>query len=155
MGNKNMGLEEFLVTAKKNTYVSNGEGGERKLEDGSRELVYEEGEFRYKDRYLGFDPFVGEEIVWRKGKVVWAMNYYGAVSPSNVLAEKVYKFLKKAMAQVEKTRPFRGPNEFLEGQWKYIDKSDGSVNSFEGIERIYFQDEKVYELKYHGGKIGK
>ncbi len=38
-----MHLIEFLVKAKKNTYAS---GGEINLEDGSKELIFEEGEYR-------------------------------------------------------------------------------------------------------------
>ena len=44
-----MKLDEFLVKVKKNTYASNGEGGEKKLENGGKELTYTEGEYKYVD----------------------------------------------------------------------------------------------------------
>lgn len=53
-------LSKFLVKAKINTYASSGEGGERIFPDGSKE--FEEKEFKYRDRYFGFNPFIGEEI---------------------------------------------------------------------------------------------
>ncbi|MDI6721659.1 MAG: DUF5680 domain-containing protein, partial [Candidatus Aenigmarchaeota archaeon] len=87
-----MELSEFLVRAKLNTYASVGESGEKMLEDGSKELVFEENEFKYRDRYFGFNPFIGQEVVWRKGKVIWAMNYRGRIISGDVSPKYVYKF---------------------------------------------------------------
>ena len=72
-------LSKFLVKAKINTYASSGEGGEKILFDESKEFEFEEKEFKYRDRYFGFDPFIGQEIVWQNGKIIWGMNYYGKV----------------------------------------------------------------------------
>jgi hypothetical protein len=99
-------LEQFLVKAKVSAYASGGEGGERILADGSKELTFQEGEFKYRDRYFGWNPFIGEEVVWQGDKVTWAMNYYGAVLDQVVTAGQVYAFLQKAMSQVKKDRPF-------------------------------------------------
>lgn len=150
-----MELRDFLAKAKINTYASNGGGGEKTIEDGGKELIYEDSEWKYRDRYFGFNPFIGEEVVWKNNKVVWGMNYYGRVVSVKVDVRQVYQFLQKAMRLVKIERPFRGPNDFREGEWKYRDESNGTIDKFEGIETIYFQEEKVYELKYHGGKIGK
>lgn len=43
-------LSKFLVEAKINTYASSGEGGEKILPDGSKELEFEKKEFKYRDR---------------------------------------------------------------------------------------------------------
>jgi len=56
-------LNQFLVKAKINTYVLSGEGGEKILSDGSKEFEFKEGKFEYRDRYFGFNPFIGQEIV--------------------------------------------------------------------------------------------
>ena len=144
----------FLLRAKLKTYATGGEGNERDLEDGTREMSYREGDFFYRDRYFGSNPFIGEEVVWRKGKVIWAMNYYGAVIDEAVPAGDVYRFLQKSMQQVTIERPFRGPNEYSEGDFRYQDESEGYVNQFSGEEKIFFQDRQVYFLKYHGGKVG-
>jgi hypothetical protein len=72
-----MRFEQFLIKAKLHTYASSGESGERSLEDGCKELAFQEGESKYRDRYFGWNPFVGEEVVWQGEQVIWAMNYYG------------------------------------------------------------------------------
>ncbi|MFA5013842.1 MAG: DUF5680 domain-containing protein [Candidatus Paceibacterota bacterium] len=148
-----MELKDFLVEAKINTYAKDGEGGERVLEDGSKELIYENKEWKYRDRYFGFNPFIGEEAVWENGKMIWGMNYYGKILSDKVDVSQVYQFLKKAMRLVEADRPFRGPTELQEEEWDYRDENNGNIDKFEGVETIYFQKEKVYELKYHGGVI--
>lgn len=150
-----MTLDEFLVKAKINTYASGGEGGERELEDGGRELIYEEGEWRYRDRYFGFDPFIGEEVVWKNGDANWAMNYYGRLISKDISAESVYRFLKKSLKLIEKDRPFRGPREFADGDFRYSDENSGTLDGFEGCECIYYRGVKIYELKYHGGAVAK
>ena len=56
-------LSKFLIKAKINSYASGGEGSRRVLEDGGKEFVFEEGQLKYRDRYFGFSPFIGQEIV--------------------------------------------------------------------------------------------
>jgi len=148
-----MELSEFLIKAKINTYAASGEGGEKILEDGSKELVYENGIRKYRDKYFGFKSFIGEEIVWENGKAIWGMNYCGGIISEEVDVKQIYQFLQKAMKLVKIERPFRGPENFQEGEWDYTDKSDCSVNEFSGTESIYFQKKKVYELKYIGGIV--
>ena len=148
-----MTLNEFLVKAKTNTYARNGEGEEKILEDGGKELVYAEGVWGYRDRYFGFNPFIGEEIVWKNEKAYWAMNYYGLILSNKVAAQNVYEFLKKSLKQVVSDRPFRGPTELTEGDWMYRDESSGEVDNFQGKEAVYYQGDRVYELKYHGGRV--
>jgi len=146
-----MKIEEFLIEAKINTYASNGEKEEKQLDNGGKELIYKKGEWEYRDIFFGFNPFVGEEIVLNNGKTVWVMNYCGRVI-SDTDPKEVYRFLKSAMRLVKIERPFRGPSEFIDNEWRYCDKSFGDINYFDGVEEIYFSKEKVYELKYHGGK---
>ena len=148
-----MELQDFLVKAKINTYASKGEIKERKLKDGSKELIYKKANLMYRDRYFGFNPFIGEEIVFLDNKAIWGMNYYGEILSKNIDPEQLYAFLKKALLLIKQERPFRGPAYFKEEKWNYKDKSCGTVDDFEGTEEIYFEKKKVYELKYHGGNI--
>ena len=143
----------FLLKAKLKTYATGGEGNERDLEDGAREMSYREGEFFYRDRSFGFNPFAGQEVVWQNDLVVWAMNYYGMVTDESVSPGDVYRFLQKAMQQIGAERPFRGPHEFHEGDYLYQDSSEGDLNDFSGEETIFFQKKLVYLLVYHGGKV--
>lgn len=149
-----MELAQFLVRAKSGAYASGGGAGqERILEDGFKELVYQAGGFTYRDRYIGYNPFVGEEVVWQAGHLVWAMNYYGLILSERVPAGQVYPFLQHAMQQVKEDRPFRGPRLYQEGDFEYRDESQGTLNSFTGVERILYQGEEVYRLDYHGGVV--
>ncbi|MBX4201003.1 XRE family transcriptional regulator [Candidatus Parcubacteria bacterium] len=150
-----MELNEFLVKAKKNTYASNGEGGENKLEDGSKELTFEEGDFKYRDRYFGNKAFIGEEIIWKDGEAVWGMNYYGRMLSESMDMGKLYGFLKKALLEVHESMPFRGPKELQDGDFIYSNSVADTKDSFRGEEVIFYKDEKIYELKYHGGLIKK
>ncbi len=148
-----MRLEQFLVKAKVNAYAGEGEGGAGVLPDGSKELTFEEGEFRYRDRYFGWNPFVGEEVVWEDEQVVWAMNYHGRVIDEVVPAAQVYAFLQHAMNQVKTDRPFRGPGSLKEGELEYRDVSHGTVDQFTGVEKIFYQGREIYRLNYHGGGV--
>jgi hypothetical protein len=146
-------LEQFLVKAKVNAYAGGGEGGEEILSDGCKELTFQEGEFKYRDRYFGWNPFVGEEVVWQGGQVTWAMNYYGLVFDEVVPASQVYAFLQQAMNRVKKDRPFRGPPSLKENDYEYLDESQGDVERFTGVERILYQGREIYRLNYHGGRV--
>ena len=147
-------LVSFLLRAKLKTYATEDEGNERNFEDGTREMTYAEEDFFYRDRYFGFNPFVGEELVWKTNRVIWAMNYYGAVTDEAVTAADIYHFLQKAMQRIGMDRPFRGPDAYRDGDLLYQDRSEGDVLQFSGEETIFFRDMQVYFLKYHGGKVG-
>ncbi len=147
-----MKLTEFIIKAKKNTYASDGEGGEKSLGDNSKEFLFKNKSFLYRDRYFNSKgKFIGEEIVFKSKKPIWGMNYYGKILVNSISNKKVYSFLKKAILKVEKDRPFRGPRKFLEGNFLYFDKSIGTYENFYGKEEIYLNRKKIYELKYHGG----
>lgn len=148
-----MELSEFLIKAKNKTYASNGESSEKILQDGCKKLEYKEENLYYRDRYYGFNPFIGGEVVFDNGEFVWGMNYYGGVLGDQISAIDVYKFLQKAMRLVSEDRPYRGPSNYIEGNFEYVDKSEGNIECFNGIEKIFFRGEKVYTLRYHGGKI--
>jgi hypothetical protein len=144
-------LAEFLVKAKLKTYASGA--GAITLADGSKEHVVEDGDFVYRDRYFGSSSFVGEEVVFENGRVIWSMNYYGGTLDIMVPAGEIYTFLQKAMQLVSVERPFRGPDMFRAGSFDYEDRSLGQLDSFTGFEQIYYQGHEVYKLIYHGGKV--
>ena len=148
-----MELKQFLVKAKISGYASGGEGSEQVLSDGCKELTFQEGELRYRDRYFGFSPFVGEEVVWRNDEVIWAMNYYGLVFEDDAPADQVYRFLGQAMQQVKEDRPFRGPGSWKGQDFEYVDESQGTVELFTGLERIFYRGKEIYRLNYHGGLV--
>jgi len=146
-----MKLPEFLTEAKRATYAGNG--AEKKLPDGSRELNYEKGQLKYRDRYFGSKLFSGQEIIFNKDKPVWSMNYYGKSIKEFIFTEGIYSFLRKALSKVAEDSPFRGPKKFAEGLWGYENKWEGNLDEFSGEEKIFYKDKLVYKLRYHGGEV--
>ncbi|MFA4872153.1 MAG: DUF5680 domain-containing protein [Patescibacteria group bacterium] len=144
-------LSKFLVKAKINAYASSGEGGEKVLPDGSKEFEFKKGEFRYRDRYFGYNPFIGQEIVWQKEKAIWGMNYYGEIISEITPAKNVYQFLQEALKKIIVAKPFRGPDNFKKGDFEYINKIKGTAEKFKGEEIIFYKKQPVYKLGCHGG----
>ncbi|HYG60019.1 MAG TPA: DUF5680 domain-containing protein [Symbiobacteriaceae bacterium] len=71
-------LEQFIVAAKRVTYVGSG----KKLlpyRPSSKDLQHAEGEWVYHDSYFGDSDFAGQETVYFQGKPVWVMNYFGRI----------------------------------------------------------------------------
>lgn len=148
-----MELSEFIVKAKVNTYANSGAEGELLGNDGSKELIFREEPWLYRDRYFGTHTFVGEEVISKDGKAAWVMNYYGQTLSDTIDPRKLYDFLQVALRQVTSDRPYRGPEEFTQNDLRYQNQSRGSVESFSGTETIQYQNTKVYELSYHGGLV--
>jgi hypothetical protein len=146
-------LSKFLIKAKINTYASGGEGGEKILSDGGKEFKFKEGKFEYRDRYFGFNPFIGQEIVWQKEKTIWGMNYYGEIISEVVPAKKIYQFLQEALKKITENKPFRGPDNFKQGDFEYFNKVEGVVENFNGEEKIFYKKQLIYQLNYNGGLI--
>jgi len=145
-------LRKFLVKAKINTYASGTKAAV--LRDGSKELVFSEGNLSYRDRYFGENPFIGQELVFYKHKSLWGMNYYGYAAPSkNVSLKDLYAFLREALKRVDEETPFRGPKYYRYGFFKYINNVKGDISQFDGIEKIFYKENEVYKLLYHGGFI--
>ncbi|QQG38893.1 MAG: hypothetical protein HYS32_00290 [Candidatus Woesearchaeota archaeon] len=143
-------LAEFIVKAKKATYASNQKA--RKLEDGTEEFVFQEGDYKYVDRYKGSKQFSGQENVFLLGILFWRMNYEGRVI-DNINKDLIYGFLKKALFKVNKDKPFRGPLKFKENSLEYFNEVEGSIGLFKGKEKILYKGKVVYKLSYDGGRI--
>ena len=150
-----MNLASFLVQAKLAGYATSGEGGERDTEDCGKEFHFEAGELKYRDRYYGFNPFAGEELVWSAGRPIWLMNYYGLVTGGEVEPAEVFEFLKAAMQRIDIERPYRGPSVHEESDYEYRDESWGSIQRFRGKEVIRYRGEDIYELSYQGGMLAE
>jgi hypothetical protein len=149
-------LTDFLIVAKKQAYA--GDGQELKPQrPGFKELEYEQGKWYYRDSYSGFFFAPGQEVVSFEGKPVWAMAYSGGMRPEYHgdvdFAKKIFGFLKKALALIEKSRPFRGPNRLEEGDLVYVDKSEGDIQEFRGREEISYRGKVVFRQDYIGGLI--
>ena len=148
-----MELNTFLVKAKASTYATGRESEEKVLAGGCKEFTYVDKNFKYRDKYFGYNPFVGEELVWKDNKLYWTMNYYGKIISDEISISKVYEFLKKSLKKVTESLPFRGPKGFQEDEFEYVNKIEGDISNFIGNESIYYKKKKIYFLQYHGGFI--
>ncbi|OGN05000.1 MAG: hypothetical protein A2831_02655 [Candidatus Yanofskybacteria bacterium RIFCSPHIGHO2_01_FULL_44_17] len=156
-----MDLREFLVEAKKKTYASEN-ATEEVLPNGTRRLEYAAYNFKYVDEYKGSNPFIGQELVWQNGVLVWGMNYYGGIYPnlSKPLDPKeIYTFLRSALRMPSENLPFRGPKNYKNGSLGYYNELRGTITAFSGHEKIRFEErhgdlypyQPLYALSYHGG----
>ncbi len=146
-------LHSFIVSAKAATYVGDGNQSESSRE-GSHDLIYVEGDFRYLDSYFGGSDFIGEEVVYYQNQPVWGMNYYGTLlKPHKITAVETGKMIKASLSRMYAEGRFLGGWKHTEGDLLYHDSSEGDLSHFTGYEWIEKDGEKVYELFYHGGLI--
>jgi len=143
-------FKKFLVKAKINTYALSGESGERKLPDEAKELEFIEGSFKYRDRYFGYNPFIGQEIVFQNRRPVWGMNYYGKIISEFILPQQIYQFLKEALRKATEDKLFRGPEIYNKEDFEYNNEIEGTLAKFTGYEQIFYKKQKVYQLNYCG-----
>jgi hypothetical protein len=146
-------LHTFIIRAKQATYV----GGGRNLLPyrlGSHDLQFIEGDWAYHDSYLGESDFIGEEAVYYKQKVVWAMNYFGRILvPEKITSAHAGAMIKSSLTRMYGEGRFLGGFVHSEGELTYIDTSEGDIAYFTGREYIRRDKEVVYELVYHGGLV--
>lgn len=144
----NTKLISFLIKAKKATYA--GKGAETSSSrPESHDLIYREEDYMYYDTYLGGELFVGEEALWISEKPYWSMNYAGRVIEDPFSGD----FLKEALLHVPVEMPFRGPEEYSNGDYTYQCQVSGNFEWFQGYETILFQGKIVYECYFHGSII--
>ncbi len=113
----------------------------------SYDYEYQQGDFYYYDSWIGGEVFSGEEVIWKNGKAVYAMNYCGRTLDERFSGD----FLKEALRAATKECPYRGPQEYESGQYRYKTQVNGDIYWFQGYEEIYCQEMKVYEFFYPGG----
>jgi hypothetical protein len=85
-------------------------------------------------------------------KAVWIMVYYGWVV-EGIDANPVYAVLRKALMNMPEKAPFRGPSQFVDGNFIYNNVWAGDVIRYSGDERISQNGEILYEAHYRGGFI--
>ena len=138
----------FLIDAKKATYA--GKGAETSsCRPKSHDLVYEAGDLRYYDTYLGGRDFAGEEALWVRDVPVWRMNYAGRVTGEGFSGD----FLKEALKHVPTDKPFRGPERYEQDGFTYLCDVQGDCGWFQGHERILRAGVEIYDCYFHGSSI--
>jgi hypothetical protein len=146
-------LEAFIVRAKSATYVGTGPPGEPSRL-GSHDLVFETGDWLYRDSYFGGTDFLGQETVWFQGEPVWAENYYGyIVRPDLIDAIRAGATIKAALSAMYQQARFLGGFDWAGTHGHYQDHSSGDVSHFHGREVILVSGVEAYALDYCGGLI--
>lgn len=56
----------------------------------------------------------------------------------------IFAFLKEALKTVDKSRPFRGSESFIDGDFEYIDETEGDITLFNGYEKSIIQGRKSF-----------
>lgn len=147
-------LTAFLNAANKATYANREAPKTESLRPASEDYHFEEGDLTYHDTYFGSRDFIGEEVIYKVEKPIWAMNYYGFVLKDEVSTADAYKILRPALMQeYDDILPVRGPREFKEGEYSYRNSVEGNLDRFIGTEEILLNGEIIYRCWYHGGII--
>ena len=141
-------IVDFLLRAKRGTYAAKAREVDPSRPN-SHDLRYREENLLYIDTYLGGERFSGEEAVWIDSVPVWAMNYSGRVLDGRFNGD----FLKRALLLVPAEAPYRGPEQYREGDLSYSCSSSGTPEWFQGYEQISFGSLPVYECFFHGGSV--
>jgi len=153
-------LSRFLIKAKTNAYASGQEP--TRLDGGEKEFTFEEGDFKYRDRYFlakNNNSFTGGEIVWFKESPIWGMNYTGTYAEFTGFpgsTDDIDAFLRKALSKIPEDKPFRGPPQFKEGDLEYVNDVHGNWDLFRGHEKILYRGEEqlpIYQLRFQGCKL--
>lgn len=144
-------LAKFLQKAKRKTFASRisfpSLGRDR-----SKEYVYREGEWLYKDRYYGSLVDTGQEFVFHKGRLIWSMSYRGGMFEDyRGLSRKCFSFLKKCLRMAPFEFPVRGPEKYEEEDLLYENRWRGGLEDFVGEEKIFFEGKQIYFRNYFGG----
>lgn len=128
---------------------------------GFFEMTYEEGDWSYRDSFVGFYVSTGQEIVRYKGQPVWHCSYGGGVLLEDKIGDEDFflkelePFLRESLSQKDPHGPYthRGPKSYARGDWRYENNPEGDINQFSGMEYIHYKGLQVFYHKYFGGKI--
>ena len=147
-------MAAFLEEANKNTYANKEVAKAPSTRLRSDDYRFEKDELIYHDTYFGARDFIGEEIVYENQKATWGLNYYGFITSATFHEKEVYDILRKAlMKKCGDIIPVRGPKEFSEEKWKYVNSVQGNLDRFHGKEEILVDGNSIYECLYHGGYV--
>ena len=145
-------LMDFLIKATKEGYAA-GKGHIIHREDGSHSTMFKDGNYEIEDNWEGGEPFSGWERVRRNGApVFWSMVYFGIDETHD---EGTIPTLRAALKVPPPEMPVRGPREFENGDFRYVNNWKGTIDAFEGSEAIYFKEARVYNCSYRGGLVNQ
>ena len=145
-------LRQFLVAAARSGY-GNPKVVIDKATDGANTISYDDGDWQLIDIFYGGHPYAGQEIVYHRSRAVWAMQYRGWVTETDLTPGQVYDFLKQALLATPVEHPYRGPRELTNQELSYRNRWEGDAKNFSGYESISKNDRQVYRGLYFGGLV--
>ena len=148
-------LSMFLDKAMKNTYAIDAPH-QKSSRMRSWDYKFREGPWFFHDSAIGEREFGGQQVIYHDADPVWEMGYHGELRITDVPGEKIYAFLKRALLSRNFKKNFaRGPKLFKEPgrKWNYVNKCDGQLEEFKGIEYIYVSGCLAYLMRYQGGLL--
>ena len=145
--------ELHVFLAKANLPHADGSAQIIREQDGSRTIVYLDGDWSMNDNFFGGEPYGGRQVVFYKNEPVWLCVYYGWVSKDRKSADDVYDFLREALQYPPDDMPLRGPKVYKKGSFEYRHQVPEQLSSFESEEIILENSQQVYWAKLVGGLI--
>lgn len=148
-------LLNFIDKARRATYAGGGEREKNPERKGFTEMVYQDGDFYYRDSWTGYIRSRGMELVRYKDVPVWSCLYGGGmVEGHEGLADECFEFLKKAMSAKDADgQSVRGPEKFADGDWSYSYVQDGDKLEFSRYEEIKHKGKLVFFHRVIGGVV--
>ncbi|WP_337267631.1 DUF5680 domain-containing protein [Oryzifoliimicrobium ureilyticus] len=146
-------LNRTIVAAKAASYVGGGKTSPSSRE-GSHDLAWTSGDWRYLDSYFGGTDFIGQEVLWFCGEPVWAMNYYGYITRADLIdGTRAGDTIRAALSEMYRQGRFLGGFDWSGPSGVYRDRNEGDAFHFKGRETIAVAGTEAYALDYSGGLI--
>jgi len=124
-------LDRFIVEAKRQTYVGDGVKAIASPA-GAHDLTFVEGDWSYRDTYFGGTNFLGQETVWLRDELVWAMNYYGYILRRDLIdASQAGATIQAALSAMYAEGRFLGGFEWRGPHGTYLDSTTGDAAHFQ------------------------
>lgn len=145
-------LERFIIAARERTALGQG----RRVppeRDGAAEIVYREGGLSYRDSYFGQSQLLGQEVVRRAGLPVWVMSYRIVIHDLARGNEELAAFWQRAQQARYRDRHLLGLYNFQERDLRYEDRSEGSLDIFQGETLVLRREERLLCMHYCGGLV--
>lgn len=147
----NSDIEKFLLKANKPHADSTAEM--RKEENGSRTILFADGDWSMIDNFFGGEPYGGQQVVFYKKEPVWICVYYGRVLETSLSPDVVYDFLREALQYPDKNKPQRGPESYKKDNLEYRNFQEGDLDDYSGRETILEDGKEIYWAKFMGGLV--
>lgn len=147
-----MELRLFLLKSNSAGYAGGEEKKWLREDDGSLTIVFEDGIWRSHDNFFGGEPYGGRTAVFREGRPVWLLVYYGWVAGESN-PDELYAVLRSALKEMPDAAPYRGPTRYEEGRFTYLNRWEGGLGRFTGREEIHEGSRLAYQAEYAGGWV--